>query len=101
MDPPLPISPSSPTTSTKKPSMLRTSLEFLKKKKKSTTVSTNQVQRNKKRLSLGHIITHHVHRSPSNDQEKERYTSSILNPPSPMFSPHDFYYSPAAIDKSN
>ncbi|RCI03925.1 hypothetical protein CU098_012903, partial [Rhizopus stolonifer] len=66
----------SPASPTKKSSIL---LSFLKKKKKPVVQENHP--RNKKRLSLGHIT--------------QKRASSILTPPSPMFSPTDFYYSTA------
>lgn len=69
-----------PTPSKKAPSIF-SQLGFLKKKK---------VEDKTKRLSLGHISTKNPVPAPNRNS-----TSSVLTPPSPMFSQMDFYYSPS------
>lgn len=78
-------------TPTKKPSLLVSSIGFFKKKK-----STQDNPRNKKRLSLGHATTDPL--LPT--QGAHSHQQQLEKPPSPMFSPIDFYYSPADIDRN-
>ncbi|EPB90842.1 hypothetical protein HMPREF1544_02259 [Mucor circinelloides 1006PhL] len=77
---------------TKKPSLLLSSISFFKKKK-----SAADNPRNKKRLSLSHAATDPL--IPTT-QQSENHKQPLEQPPSPMFSPIDFYYSPADIDRN-
>lgn len=72
--------PTTPTPS-KKTSSLFSPLGFLKKKK---------VDDKGKRLSLMHISNKKSVPAPNRNS-----SSSVLTPPSPMFSQMDFYYSPS------
>ncbi|KAK4518838.1 uncharacterized protein ATC70_009062 [Mucor velutinosus] len=84
-------------TPTKKPSLLLSSIGFFKKKKSATADNP----RNKKRLSLSHAATDSLipttTQTPALHHNKQQ---PLDEPPSPMFSPIDFYYSPAVIDRN-
>ncbi|KAL0142491.1 hypothetical protein V8B55DRAFT_1498536 [Mucor lusitanicus] len=84
-------------TPTKKPSLLLSSIGFFKKKKNAAAAVDNP--RNKKRLSLSHAATDSL--LPTATQTSYHKQQPPLDePPSPMFSPIDFYYSPADIDRN-
>lgn len=78
-------------TPTKKPSLLLSSIGFFKKKK-----SVQDNPRNKKRLSLGHATTDPLLTQAAQSHQQQQ----LEQPPSPIFSPIDFYYSPADIDRN-
>ncbi|CEP12786.1 hypothetical protein [Parasitella parasitica] len=73
-------------TPIKKPSILLSSIGFFKKKK-----GTQGSSRELKRLSLGPTVV---------DPLLPTQESILEQPPSPIFSPIDFYYSPADIDRN-
>ncbi|KAI8644339.1 hypothetical protein BD408DRAFT_413279 [Parasitella parasitica] len=73
-------------TPTKKPSILLSSIGFFKKKR-----GVQDKSREKKRLSLGHTVP---------DPLLPTQQSILEQPPSPIFSPIDFYYSPADTDRN-
>ncbi|KAL9541049.1 hypothetical protein MBANPS3_009341 [Mucor bainieri] len=89
---------------TKKPSLLLSSIGFFKKKKNAAAAAaTTENPRNKKRLSLSHAATDSLIPTSTQTsalQHPHKQQQPLDEPPSPMFSPIDFYYSPADIDRN-
>lgn len=81
---------------TKKPSLLLSSIGFFKKKKSAAADNP----RNKKRLSLSHAATDPLIATTQTSSLNHTKQQQLDEPPSPMFSPIDFYYSPADIDRN-
>ncbi|KAI9365324.1 hypothetical protein BD770DRAFT_378282 [Pilaira anomala] len=88
---------STPTNSSKKTSVLFSSLGFLKKKKTPLSPPSLPLEEKKKRSSLTTLLipNHNNNNNNNNNSIPSPSSPSVLSPPSPLFSQMDFYYSPS------